>query len=172
MSYYLPIYFDDIGKLTSDIGRSQLIYGLLIVYIGPHLIRLINRHPNLLYWNVGYNIIFSLALIGFGLWGGFIPAMLVVFVLGFADSFGFAVQNNYFLNMEYAKQLGESRALSYISLIKKLAEMLGPIAFGLTFLGSGFIGITVLGMIFLGAALLFAIFSAMKPKRQVQSGMA
>ena len=171
MSYYLPIYFDDIGKVTSDIGRSQLIYGLLIVYIGPHLIRLINRHPNLLYWNVGYNIIFSLALIGFGLWGGFIPAMLVVFVLGFADSFGFAVQNNYFLNMEYAKQLGESRALSYISLIKKLAEMLGPIAFGLTFLGNGFIGITVLGMIFLGAALLFAIFSAMKPKRPVQSGM-
>ncbi len=172
LSYYLPIFFNDIGKLTSDIGRSQLIYGLLIIYIGPHLVRLINRHPNLFHWNVGYNILFSLALIGFGLWGGFIPAMLVVCVLGFADSFGFAVQNNYFLNLEYAKQLGESRALSFISLIKKLAEMLGPIAFGLTFLGNGFFGITILGVIFLCAALLFVIFSKMERKRPVQRGLS
>ena len=172
MSYYLPIYFNDIGKLTSDIGRSQLIYGLLIVYVGPHLIRLINRHPNLLHWNIGYNLLFSLALMGFGLLGGFIPAMLVVFVLGFADSFGFAVQNKYFLNLEYMRQLGESRALSYISLIKKMAEMLGPIAFGLTFLGSGFFGVAILGMIFLCATLLFVLFSIIGSKSPVQCSMS
>lgn len=172
LSYYLPIYFDDIGKLTSDIGRTRLIYGLIIVYVGPHLIRLINRHPNLLRWNVGYNILFSLALIGFGVCGGFIPAMLVVFVLGIADSFGFVVQNNFFLKLEYVQHLGESRALSYISLIKKLAEMLGPIAFGLTFLGSGFSGIAVLGIIFLCATLLYAIFSKVERKNPVQCNMS
>ncbi|WP_028324942.1 MFS transporter [Desulfatirhabdium butyrativorans] len=159
LSYYIPIFFNGLGKLTSDIGRTQLVYGLVIVYIGPHLIRLIHRHPNLFNWNIGYNILFSLALTGFGLWGGFIQAMLVVFLLGIADSFGFAVQNNYFLNFEYARLTGESHALSLISLIKKLAEMLGPIAFGLTFLSSGFNGITVMGFVFLGATILYVFIS-------------
>ncbi len=158
LSYYLPIYFNDIGKLTSDIGRSRLVYGLVIVYVGPHLIRLITQYPNLFRWNMGYNILFSLALIGFGFVGGFIPAMLVVLAVGIADSFGFAVQNNFFLKLKYVKVLGESRALSYISLIKKLAEMLGPIAFGLTFFGSGFIGIAILGGAFLCASLLYGLF--------------
>jgi predicted MFS family arabinose efflux permease len=159
LGYYIPIFFNGLGKLTSDIGRTQLLYGLVIVYIGPHLIHLIHKHPNLFNWNIGYNILFSLALTGFGLWGGFIQALLVVFLLGVADSFGFAVQNNYFLNLDYARLAGESHALSLISLIKKLAEMLGPIAFGLTFYASGFNGITVMGMIFLGATLLYAFLS-------------
>lgn len=163
LSYYIPIFFNGLGKSTSDIGRTQLVYGLVIVYIGPYLIRLIHRHPNLFNWNIGYNILFSLALTGFGLWGGFIQAMLVVFLLGVADSFGFAIQNNYFLNFEYARLAGEGHALSLISLIKKLAEMLGPIAFGLTFLASGFNGITVMGMIFLGATLLYVFISRKSP---------
>ena len=98
--------------------------------------------------------------------------MLVVFILGISDSFGFAVQNNYFLNLEYARQSGESRALSFISLIKKLAEMLGPIAFGLTFSVRGFSGITVMGIIFLCAALLYAIISKAGKKARVKCGMS
>jgi len=62
------------------------------------------------------------------------------------------------LKLKYVRLLGESRALSYISLIKKLAEMLGPIAFGLTFFGNGFIGIAILGAAFLGASLLYGLF--------------
>jgi hypothetical protein len=150
--------------MTSDIGRAQLLYGLVIVYIGPYLIRFINRYPDLLKWNIGYNLLFSFALIWFGLLGGFVPAMFAVLILGVADSFGFAVQNNYFLNIEYARSLGESHALSFVSLIKKFAEMLGPIAFGLTFLFSGFTGITVMGFIFLCSALLYYLASKLYVK--------
>ncbi|TWH49280.1 MFS transporter [Sporomusa sp. KB1] len=157
LGYYLPIYFTDIGKSTSDIGRSQLIYGLIIVYLGPWLIKWLNKYPNLFRWNIAYNVIFSLALIAFGLMGGFVPAMIAVLFLGIADSFGFVAQNNFFLNLEIVKRLGESRALSYISIIKKLAEMLGPIAFGLSFMGGSFTGVAVLGIIFLIAVALYAL---------------
>lgn len=157
LGYYLPIYFTDIGKSTADIGRSQLIYGLIIVYLGPWIIKWLNKYPNLLRWNIAYNVVFSLALIVFGLMGGFVPAMLVVLFLGLSDSFGFVAQNNYFLNLEIVKRLGESRALSYISIIKKFAEMLGPIVFGLSFMGGSFAGVAVLGVIFLIAAALYAV---------------
>ncbi len=157
LGYYLPIYFTGIGKLTSDIGRSQLLYGLLIVYAGPYLVKLLNQYPSLFKWNVLYNLLFSMALLIFGLTGGYAPAILVVLALGMADSFGFVAQNNYFLNLAIVKRLGESRALSYISVIKKLAEMLGPIVFGLAFLGGEFRGVAVVGIVFLLAAILYAL---------------
>lgn len=159
LSYYLPIYYTNIGKMTSDIGRAQLIYGLVIVYIGPYIVRLINKAPNLFTWNIGYNVIFSLALILFGAVGGFVPAMLVVLVIGVADSFGFIAQNNYFLNMRIIKQLGESRALSYLSVTKKFAEMLGPVAFGLSFTAGDFRGVAVLGFNFALAAILYILIN-------------
>ncbi|MBV7272451.1 MFS transporter [Clostridiaceae bacterium UIB06] len=159
IDYYVPIYFTNIGKMTSDIGRSQLIYGLIIVYVGPYIVRFLNKYPNLFRWNIAYNVIFSLALILFGLVGGFVPAMLAVMALGVADSFGFVAQNNYFLNLRIVKQLGESRALSYISIIKKFAAMLGPIAFGLSFMGGDFRGVAILGITFALAVVIYVLIS-------------
>ncbi|UNC93514.1 MFS transporter [Candidatus Contubernalis alkaliaceticus] len=156
LNYYLPIYFTDIGKTTSDIGRARLIYGLIMVYVGPFIVRLLNLYPNLFIWNIVYNITFSLALIYFGLTGGFVSAMLVVLFFGLADSFGFVAQNNYFLNLEHVKKMGESKALSLVSFIKKQAEMLGPIAFGLTFMVGSFHGVLIMGIIFLILALFYA----------------
>ena len=39
LGYYLPIYLTDLGGQVSDIGRAQLIYGLIIVYLGPAMVR-------------------------------------------------------------------------------------------------------------------------------------
>lgn len=164
IGYYLPIYFSSIGKAASDVGRAQLIYGMIIVFIGPHLVGALNRHRHLIGWNLAYNALFSVALIGFGLLGGFPTAILVVIVLGLADSFGFVAQNNHFLNLAYVRRLGESRALSYVSLVKKMAEMLGPIAFGLTLHFGGFEGVAVLGVLFLIAAVAYLpLCSATRP---------
>lgn len=159
ISYYLPIYFTSMGKMTSDIGRAQLIYGLVIVYIGPYVVRFLNKNPNLFMWNIGYNAIFSLALIFFGTMGGFVPAMLAVLAVGTADSFGFVAQNNYFLNLKMMKRQGESRALSYLSITKKFAEMSGPVAFGLSFTMGDFRGVAVLGIVFAFAAILYVVIN-------------
>ena len=169
LGYYLPIYFSGIGKVASDIGRAQLVYGLIIAFVGPYLVRTLYRHPKPLAWNMAYNLVISTALIVFGYVGGFVPGMLVVIVLGFADSFGFVMQNNYFLNLTYVKRMGESRALSYVSLVKKVAEMLGPIAFGLTFIMGSHEGVAMLGAAFLVAAIAYAILSQSNIRRCVQA---
>ncbi|MDA8123719.1 MAG: MFS transporter [Deltaproteobacteria bacterium] len=154
LSYFLPIYFTGIGHGISDVGRAQLLYGLLIIYAGPVLARAIARRPNLPAWNLAYNLILGGSFVCFGFFGGFLPAMAAVLLLGFSDSFGFVAQNNYFLKMKAVQRLGESAALSYLSFIKKMAEMLGPIVFGLAMSGVETGGILLLGVLFVAAAVI------------------
>lgn len=131
-STMLPIYFVDIGHGVADVGRAQLLYGLVIIYLGPFLGHVLVRYPNLLRWNYAYNALLAAGLILFGLFGGLVPAFVGVGLIALADSFGFVAQNNYFLSMDGVRRLGESRSLSYLSFLKKMAEMLGPILFALT----------------------------------------
>lgn len=160
LGYYLPIYLIDLGGQVSDVGRAQLIYGLIIVYLGPALVRVMQRHYMVRRWSVLYNLLFAAGLILFGVTGGFVPAMAAVAVIGLADAFGFVAQNNYFLDLEVSKRMGHSRALSCISIIKKLAEMLGPITFGFLFAFPGTMGVAVLGAVFAVGAVFYGIFSA------------
>ena len=156
LSYFLPIYFTDIGHTVSDVGRAQLLYGLLIIYAGPWLARLMGRRPALGAWNLAYNLVLAGGFVLFGLLGGFLPAMAAVFLLGCGDSFGFVAQNNYFLKLPLVQKLGESTSLSALSLVKKLLEMLGPITFGLA-LGGGSWGVLVLGAVFGGGAAAYTL---------------
>lgn len=162
MSYYLPIHFTDIGRGVSDVGRAQLLYGLMIIYAGPYLSKMISRYPKLGVWNFFYNTILGASLIFAGIFGGVLPAIFAALMLGFSDSFGFVSQNNYFLKFKAVQRLGESVALSYLSFIKKLAEMLGPIVFGFAISGVSTSGILIIGVIFV----LFAVLYLMVEKQR------
>lgn len=156
LSYYLPLYFTDIGRSVADVGRAKLLYGVLIIYIGPFLAQKLaaSRRPWL--WNFAYIFLIGLAFVLFGFVGGLSAAFCAVLILGFSDSFGFVAQNNYFLALPLVHRLGESKSLSVLSLIKKLLEMTGPIFFGLAFAG-GTGGVLVIGIVCVAAALLFAV---------------
>lgn len=159
LSYYLPLYFTDIGRTVSDVGRAKLLYGILIIYAGPALARKLSATSRPWLWNVAYILLIGLAFVLFGFVGGLGAAFCAVFVLGFSDSFGFVAQNNYFLALPLVGKLGESKSLSVLSLIKKLLEMVGPIVFGLAFSGSGTGGVLVIGAVCVAAALLFGLRS-------------
>ena len=162
LGYYLPIYLTDLGGSVSDIGRAQLIYGLIIVYLGPAMVRVMQKYYVVKRWSVLYNLMFAAGLLLFGLWGGMLPAMMAMAVIGIADAFGFVAHNNYFLDFEVSRKLGHSRALSCISIIKKLAEMLGPIVFGFLFAFPGTAGVAMLGGCFLAAAAAYVALDRMR----------
>ncbi len=153
LGYYLPLYFNDIGRSISDVGLAQLLYGLLIIYVGPYLATL----KDLKKWTSLYSFIIAAAFIGFGLTGGFLPALITVLALGVADSFGFVLQNNYFLKFKILRNFGESLSLSLLSFLKKAGEMLGPLTFA-AFMGFGVYGVAILGLIFLVFTLIYVIF--------------
>ena len=157
LSYFLPLYFESIGRSVSDVGRAQLLYGLVIVYVGPKLSKyLIEKDKKLRWSNYGYNLLFSAGLLLLGCFGGIEIAFVGVLCLAVADSFGFSVQNNYFLALPSVKRMGASRSLSYLSFLKKMTEMLGPSVFAVVLVLGYEKGVGLLGLIFVMAAILFA----------------
>ena len=160
LKYYLPLYFTQTGGSITDVGRARLLYGLAIVYAGPFLSSAISffsrralRNINLAY---SFMIAFSLFLpvMGTGMLFPFLGAVL----LGTADSFGFGVQNNYFLELPSIKRMGASRALSVLSFIKKMLEMTGPLVFAFA-ISAGFQeGIRYISVSFAVMAALFMLF--------------
>lgn len=170
ISYFLPLYYAHIGKSVSDVGRMQLLYGLIIVYAGPYLsAKMIERSGSLRKPVIAYNIIFSIGLMIAGSLGGMVSSILAVSCLGLADCFGFGVQNNYFLAFPTVASLGESRSLSYLSFLKKITEMLGPTAYALVIMLGFERGPAVMGGVFLAAACLYAIMELYMDKRRCRA---
>lgn len=165
LSYFLPLYFEHIGRGVSDVGRAQLIYGLVIVYIGPKLSKyMIEKDKRLVCSNAVYNILFSAGLLLVGCFGGMKMAFAAVLCLAAADSFGFSVQNNYFLALPSVKQMGASRSLAWLSFLKKMTEMLGPIVFALMLTAGYENGLKLLGSVFLLAVFLFILLELWNQK--------
>jgi len=158
LSYFLPLYFESIGRGVADVGRAQLLYGLVIVYIGPKISKiLIEKDKKLLVSNYIYNLLFSVGLLLVGCFGGMEIAFVAVLCLAVADSFGFSVQNNYFLALPSVKRMGASKSLSYLSFLKKITEMLGPTVFALVLVLGYEAGVRLLGSVFVVAVVVFAI---------------
>ncbi len=172
LSYYLPLYFDSIGKGVADVGRAQLLYGLVIVYIGPKLSGfLIKKDKKLLYSNYCYNLLFSAGLLLVGFVGGVETAFIAVLCLAVADSFGFSVQNNYFLDLPPVKRMGASRSLAYLSFLKKLTEMLGPTVFATVIVLGYQTGVRILGIVFVIAVVLFAVVQVFNRRSYKERGI-
>lgn len=159
-SYFLPLYFDDIGKSVTDVGRAQLLYGIAIVYAGPFLSKLISgiKGNALRHINVIYNMMIAVSLFLPGIGAGLILPMTGATMLGVADSFGFGVANNYFLSLSSVKKLGAAKSLSVLSFIKKMLEMVGPLVFAAV-ISLGFrAGIRAMAICFAVMAAIFMLY--------------
>ena len=167
LGYFLPLYFESMGRGVADVGRAQLLYGVVIVYIGPRLSRMIiERDKNLLISNYVYNLLFSAGLLIVGGFGGMTMAIIAVLCLAVADSFGFSVQNNYFLALPPVKNMGGSKSLSYLSLLKKITEMLGPTMFALVITLGFERGVQLLGGVFIAALAMFFLTQIVYKKKK------
>ena len=167
-SYFLPIYFESIGKGVTDVGRAQLLYGVVIVYAGPLLSGLIAafKERALKRINLVYNLLISLSLFLPGIGSGLLSSFIGSALLGTADSVGFGVQNNYFLALPAVRNLGASKSLSVLSFIKKLLEMAGPLVFaGIMVMGYQ-AGIRTLAIAFALMAVAFVVIDPLIGKNK------
>ena len=167
-SYYLPLYFTQIGKSITDVGRAQLLYGLVIVYAGPFLSGVISffSRKALRNINLAYNLMIALSLFLPGIGAGLLFPFLGAALLGTADSFGFGVQNNYFLELPSIKRMGAAMSLSVLSFIKKMLEMIGPLVFAFA-VSVGFQqGIRYMAVTFAAMAVLFMLFCSIAQSKE------
>ena len=173
LSYYLPLYFEEIGRSISDVGRAQLLYGIVIVYAGPLLSVFIVslRQKKLKNINFIYNILIALSLFLPGIGAGILLPFMGAALLGSADSFGFGVQNNYFLDLPAVKRMGASKSLSVLSFIKKMFEMAGPLVFAAAITAGYQPGIKIMASAFAIMAVLFLLSCSMLEKKDTGEGL-
>ncbi|MDR0453019.1 MAG: MFS transporter, partial [Treponema sp.] len=147
--YFVPIYVVSIGKGIADVGRALLVYGIILVYAAPKLsVWIRRRFGSGILVNGLYVIMLALALILTGLWGNFGVILVSIAVIGMGSGFGAGVQNSYFLAFPAISRLPSSRSLSWLSFLKKMAAMLGPITFALAMNFPGRQGILAMGILF------------------------
>lgn len=161
LSYYLPLYFENIGGSITDVGRAQMLYGILLVYVGPALSLIISNYKGktLKHINYIYNLLIAFSLLLPGIGTGLLLPFMSASLLGVADSFGFGVQNNYFLSLPAVKSMGASKSLSLLSFMKKLLEMTGPFVFAAVLVLGFQTGIKYLSFAFFVATIIFIIYS-------------
>lgn len=148
LDYYFPIFADNAGISTSDVGRAFLVNGLIIVYLAPLLSRYclhwFGVEKALLY----SGLLVALGMLIFGFYGSLLAAFIAVILLGIADSFGLVAQNKYYINLKATGEMGTGKALGYYDNIRKVGQMVGPVIFGGLII-FGDIGISFLGLLFI-----------------------
>jgi predicted MFS family arabinose efflux permease len=130
MDYFFPLFGASIDLSSSNIGRSFLLYGLCVIYLGPLLSGYLEKRVGVKSGTVISAGLVGLSLLLFASQGTLWAALAAILLLGLSDSFGLVAQNNYYLSLPAAQKLGESTALAYFSTIRRLGQMAGPFVFG------------------------------------------
>lgn len=129
LTYYVPVYARGAGLSASDVGRLFLLYGLVVVYLGPVLSRtVIPRYPFKQTSALGF-LCAVLGLLAFGFFPSPLTCALAVALLGLADALGLVAQNHLFLGRSAVQAFGLGRATSLLGVVKKMGQALGAVLF-------------------------------------------
>lgn len=166
MTYMFPILASEYGLQETHIGYSYLLNGLCVMCFGSVLTNFFSRKNRK---RIALVLAAMLYVVAFGIvaWYQSIPALLVVIVLlGLADSFGLPLQTGYYTDLEEVKQYGYDRAIGIYSLFENGSQAAGSFVFSYVLL----IGVRegmclVAGTIFV-TAILFLIISSFKTKKR------
>jgi predicted MFS family arabinose efflux permease len=147
LAYYLPLFAEEQGLSTADVGRLFIFNGLFIIYLGPLLNRLLKEHLGDFRTIVVGGWLWGLSLIIFGLESSLFTMFLVLIIMGVTEGFNAPAQNDYFLSMHSSRRLGEDTATAYFELFGKVGETLGPLAFAVALMMGQGSGMMVLGVL-------------------------
>ncbi|MGE5372914.1 MAG: MFS transporter [Solirubrobacterales bacterium] len=155
LDYFFPLFGASVGLSPSNIGRGFLLYGLSVVYLGPILSTFAEKTLGTRQGVLVAAFLVATSLVVFGEYGTLVAALGTIMILSFADSFGLVAENNYFVTLKATQDLGETKALGYYSMLRKLGQTAGPFVFGgLAILGPA-LSVEAIGLVMLVLVLLF-----------------
>ena len=152
--YFFPLYAKEQGFSESNIGYIYLVSGLIVIYMGPIL-------TNYFIEKIGTKktLILSSALMSFGallfaVEASLDTAIIGIFTLSIAISFGYAVQSTYYTSLSSVEKYGEARAMGVYAVFDSGGQTIGPIVYGFALMlgyqkGLAFIGIILVILIFI-----------------------
>lgn len=127
--YFFPLYAESMGMSESGIGYLYLLSGLIVIYLGP----IITQYAIQGFGERGAVFIatglMASASLAFGILESLVGAIIGIFILSLAISFGYAAQATYYASRDVTKKYGEGNAMSVYSLFDNGGQTLGPLLY-------------------------------------------
>lgn len=177
-NYYLPVSLNSIGASTADIGRVSMFFSLMVVYVGPTLGRLIDKHhahqnPNsslksIVIWLFSASILCVFSLYCFSISNSIIMATCAVTLLGIANAILYSAQGPYALDLPASKAIDRGKVVAVYNLSERFGQFLGPVCLAILISFSGVNNaLVIISGILLCCSFLFLLSS--KSNRKVKN---
>lgn len=129
LSYFFPIFGEENGLSTSFVAMAFLISGVIAIYLGPTLTRVISRRLG----DRGSLILASAIYVGsfamFAIQPSVGMCFAIIAMLAVADSFGLSMQAVYFSALPEVRLYGSGKAMGLNSAVESIAQTVGPMIF-------------------------------------------
>ena len=159
LSYFFPLYGAENGLSEMQISLAFLISGVIAIYAGPVLtnaaISVLGCKRSIVLSSLMYGIAMLYFVINPGIEGCFV----VVVMFSIADSFGLTSQDVYFSGLEEVEAVGTGTAMAAKSVYENVANVLGPMVFGMVLLDGIGTGIGVIAVLFIVRLAIYTVFT-------------
>ncbi len=168
--YLVPLYLFELGATPAEIGRTMMVYYLLIIVAGPLAPRILDRFGGLL-WLVGFGSLFSaLGLVFSYNWRSIWAVVLAVVIMGVSHAMTKAPQIALALELCQGEieTAGQDVVLNFLRILERLGSIAGLLLSAMMIELYGYettIGIT--GFTVCGAAIFFLVFFMMTRKQSL-----
>jgi predicted MFS family arabinose efflux permease len=160
LTYALPLYMDAHGASVASVGRTLMLYGLCVIYIGPYMGRMADKSTRKKYWIAAGGLVGSVGLLSMHFASGIAAAAVAVVLLALASCLAGGAQTAYMLALDHVQGYGAGGATSVMRAADKFGQMLGPLVVGGLFASVGISGgLAVTGALYLVATFAFMLFA-------------
>ncbi len=163
--YLFPLYAEEAGISTTDIGRIYLLCGLFVIYAGPMLTRTLIGKLGSKWTVVLASVLISAATLLFAFYPTFEASLVSLLLLSMSISFGYAAQSTYYSGLPGVNAYGQGRAMGVYSLFDNGGQTLGPIIYGAAMLLGYRVGVFIIGGGLVALLLLFIATNVSKGKK-------
>jgi MFS family permease len=168
--YLVPLYLFELGATPAEIGRTMMVYYLLIIVAGPLAPRIVDRFGGLV-WLVGFGSLASaLGLVFFYNWRSIWAVVLAVVFMGMSHAMTKAPQIALALELcrGEIETAGQNVVLNFLRILERLGSIAGLLFSAMMVHIYGYettIGIT--GFMVCGVAIFFLLFFMITRKQSL-----
>jgi len=162
--YFMPLFAAQEGVSESNIGIITLVYGMATAYLTALTSERITKRVGARLSIVIASTITILSLVIFILSPSVTTIILVVMVMGIADSFGYSALSSYFSELQVVKQYGEENALGISGVVEGVSSTIAPFIFSTALMAGIQMGMVAISVGFGICVVMFFVTSAQHHK--------
>lgn len=158
--YFVPLYLASLGTTQADTGRIIMIYGVLMVALGPVGSRFFDVPAKRWLYVVSGGLLTGVALCSFLFVNGALVLAIVVMLIGVAHSFSVSSQAAIVAATPLASKLGSGTCMGMYRLWERVGNVVGPFIVGYCITQFGFeVAAVCVGLLSLLGSCLYFLFT-------------